>query len=270
MREPLPRGSRTSSVSPAEAFAACETSVRRNDPDRYFASLFAPARSRPFLFALYAFNHEIARAAQNAREPMMGEIRLQWWREAIGDATGGAPRVHPVVIALTEVLLHTGCRRDALDALIDARSLELSATPFADMATLESHAAATAGALMRIAASLLDSGADTGDLAREAGTAYGLSGILRALPFYAAHGRSFLPEEIAVADVAQTARSHFDRARAMNASRRVLPAILPASLVPASLALVLRTRRDPLSDTRDLSLFRRQLILFGSAMLGRL
>lgn len=59
------------------AFAACEATVRRFDPDRYFSALFAPADKRPLLFALYAFNHELARVGEVVREPMMGEIRLQ-------------------------------------------------------------------------------------------------------------------------------------------------------------------------------------------------
>ena len=56
-------------------------SVRAADPDRYFATLFAPAPKRPFLFALYAFHAEVARIAESVREPMLGAIRLEWWRE---------------------------------------------------------------------------------------------------------------------------------------------------------------------------------------------
>jgi len=71
------------------ALEACAALVRRADPDRYFASLFAPAEIRPYLFALYAFNHELARIGETVHEPMMGQIRLQWWREAIDGARRG-------------------------------------------------------------------------------------------------------------------------------------------------------------------------------------
>src|SRR5437764_10372984 len=82
------------------AFDACEAAVRRVDPDRYFSALFAPAEKRPFLFALYVLNHEIARIGETVRDPMMGEIRLQWWRETVEGARAGCPRAHDVARAL--------------------------------------------------------------------------------------------------------------------------------------------------------------------------
>src|ERR1700733_13342273 len=75
-------------------------SVRAADPDRYFSTLFAPAQTRPYLFALYAFNHEVARVAETVREPMLGAIRLEWWRETVESAHGGTPRNHDVARGL--------------------------------------------------------------------------------------------------------------------------------------------------------------------------
>ena len=63
--------------------AHCAALVREHDRDRYLATLFAPAETRDALFALYAFAAEIGRVRDVAREPMPGEIRLQWWRDAI-------------------------------------------------------------------------------------------------------------------------------------------------------------------------------------------
>ena len=89
------------------AFADCEATVRRVDADRYFSALFAPPEKRPLLFALYAFNHELARIGEMAREPMAAEIRLQWWRETVESARAGKPRNHNVALALAEVFLRT-------------------------------------------------------------------------------------------------------------------------------------------------------------------
>ena len=75
-------------------------SVRAADPDRYFSALFAPSHTRPYLFALYAFNHEVARVAETVREPMLGAIRLEWWRETVESAHAGAPRNHDVARGL--------------------------------------------------------------------------------------------------------------------------------------------------------------------------
>src|SRR3546814_4744319 len=65
---------------------------------------------------------------------MIGQIRLQWWREAWEGIAAGRPRQHPVVLAL-----HSHCRQaDPADvaALIDARERDMEPAPMADMAEL--------------------------------------------------------------------------------------------------------------------------------------
>src|SRR3984957_6677907 len=94
--EKTQEASQRSGLSPVAAL------VRHHDRDRFQTALFAPARDREALFALYAFNYEIARVRESVREPMLGQIRLQWWREAIATAyEGGAPRHHQVAEAIT-------------------------------------------------------------------------------------------------------------------------------------------------------------------------
>src|ERR1700761_7084207 len=83
-------------------------SVRTADPDRYFSALFAPADVRPYLFALYAFNAEVARIAETVREPMLGAIRLEWWRETADGAFRGAPRNHDVARGLAALFAERG------------------------------------------------------------------------------------------------------------------------------------------------------------------
>jgi phytoene synthase len=144
---------------------------------------------------------------------------------------------------------------------------------------------------MRIAASLLDPDADVGKLTSEAGVAYGLAGIIRAISFHAARGKTFLPRDLLIAEelssgdalsvrhscgvqnvvsrLARAANEHFERTRRIPIPKHVLPAILPAALVPAYLRDVTRDGRQPLRDRSDVSLFRRQLILLRAATLGR-
>jgi hypothetical protein len=152
--------------------------LRAADPDRYFASLFAPAALRPHLVALYAFNAEVARIAENVREPMLGAIRLEWWRETAEGAAAGKARNHDVARGLAALFAGTTVELGALEAIIAARAFDSSADRFADFAALEKYLDATSGALMRIAAAILG-----GDPLRvgEAGLAYGLAGILRSL-----------------------------------------------------------------------------------------
>src|SRR3546814_269270 len=61
----------------------CAAELRRHDPDRFLTGLFAPGERREALFALYTFNLEVARSREMVREPMLGRMRLQWWRETI-------------------------------------------------------------------------------------------------------------------------------------------------------------------------------------------
>jgi len=272
------------------AFAACEDMVKRFDPDRYYASLFAPAERRPLLFALYAFNHEIARVAESVREPMLGEIRLQWWREAVEGARDGQPRAHDVVRALAELFARVGPPMELFEAMIEARSLDAANETFADLAALEAYCGQSSGVLMRIAALVL--GEDIDDLAREAGIAYGLTGLLRAIPFHAARGKLYLPLDMIVeADlsgdeiiagkagpglkqiigkIAAHAAKRLEAARALSRSRRALPALLPAALVPRYLKLVTKPDFDPFRDPAELPLWRRQLAMIAANFRGHI
>src|SRR5215467_9957623 len=85
-------------------FAHCENLVRAGDKDRWLATLFAPANRRAHLHALYAFNLEIARVRELAREPMAGEIRLQWWREVLAGTRLGEAAANPVAAAVVETI----------------------------------------------------------------------------------------------------------------------------------------------------------------------
>jgi len=100
--------------------------VRAVDRDRFLAALFAPEPARSGLLAVLAFDHELARTRIVTREPMLAEIRIEWWREASVEAAGVAtPRAQPVVEALAETARRHGLTREAMGALIDARAEEI-------------------------------------------------------------------------------------------------------------------------------------------------
>lgn len=204
--------------------------VRRHDRDRFQTALFAPPEAREALFALYAFNYEVARIREIVREPMLGRIRLQWWREAIDAAcSGGAVRAHPVVEAITATIRGRGLHRAALDRVIDARERDLDDAPHPDLAALETYAEGTAATVVDLALDILrvDTPAAR-EAARHVGIAYGLAGMLRALPFYAQRGRILIADGVAVKAVAETGRGHLAAARSR---RRDIPgAALPALL----------------------------------------
>ena len=153
--------------------------IRRADPDRWLASRFvADVSARADLMALYAFNHELARAVEVASQPLVAEIRLAWWREALDEIFDGRPlRRHPGAEALAEAVRRRGLARGALESLIDARMRDLAGWPL-DPAEVEAYIDSTAGALMTAAAAILDPSSSP-DAFRQAARAWGLAGLSR-------------------------------------------------------------------------------------------
>ena len=94
--------------------------LRRQDPDRFLTALFAGER-REALFALYAFNLEIARTREAVREPMMGLIRLQWWRDALAEIARGKILAHEVARPLAEAVEAHNLSLSLFERLIAAR-----------------------------------------------------------------------------------------------------------------------------------------------------
>src|SRR5215813_15517013 len=141
-----------------ESFAHCENLVRAGDKDRWLAALFAPADRRPHLHALHAFNVEIARVRELAREPMAGEVRLQWWREAIEGRRAGEAGAHPVAAALLETIARHALPVETLLDLIEARAFDLYDDPMPNFSAFEGYARRTSSNLLKLAAQVL--GAD--------------------------------------------------------------------------------------------------------------
>ena len=179
-------------LSPVGALA------RAADYDRYLSAVFAPVAHRETLFALIAFNHEIARIPEAVSEPMLGRIRLQWWREVFDAVYAGEPaRRHEVAVPLAEAIRSCALDRAPFDALLDAREVDLEGEGPADLAALERYAAATGGSLTALMVRAC--GADSGpalEAGRQVGTAWALIGTLRAAPHAATQGRVTLPADL--------------------------------------------------------------------------
>jgi phytoene synthase len=215
--------------------------VRRHDRDRFQTVLFAPAARREALFALYAFNYEIARVRESVTQPMLGQIRLQWWRENIAAAFEGGPiRHHPVAEALVAVIGEFRLTRDHFDRLVDARETDLADEAPASLAALEDYAEASSARLVYLALEVLgvhDSAAS--DAGRHIGIAYALAGLLRLLPL---RTRPIIPAgmpiEIGVNELSAAASRHLDAARIRRDTipRSALPALLPAIIAQRFLA----------------------------------
>lgn len=172
--------------------------VRRHDPDRFLCALFAPAERREALFALVAYNHELARAREAARNPMAALIRLQWWRDAVEDAAAGRPpRRHEVAEPLARAV--KGGRIDPVDllALADAREAEAEedGEGIPTVPAFQAYLRGTAGAFAVAAGRLLGAPPEALPGLQRRGAAYGATGVLRAVPALARQGRCLLPAD---------------------------------------------------------------------------
>ena len=167
---------------------ACADIVQKGDPDRFAAAMAAPVSARQVLFPLYAFNVEVARAPWVASEPMIGEMRLQWWRDALDEISKGGPvRKHEVTTPLAEVLDAEAA--EALDRLIEARRWDLYKDAFDDEAHFDSYLSDTGGLLMQTAARLLGSDAEAEQKVRALGKGTALVRFLKAVPNLESRGR---------------------------------------------------------------------------------
>lgn len=213
----------------------CEALVRDADKDRFLATLFAPPHQRPDLFSLYAFDLETAAVAHRVRDPAAGEVRLQWWHDALcADASAAG---NPVADAMARLLRRTGIPRSLALDLIDARRRALYPERDRSEAEFELFASETAGAVFSIAAQVL--GGPPSEATRLAAHHAGVAAVAAQI----------VPNAVTF-DVVTLSRRHREAARALMSQ-------LPDAVLPAFLPLVLAV-----DDRIRLSQWRKQLILW--------
>ncbi|MBL4917541.1 squalene/phytoene synthase family protein [Szabonella alba] len=225
---------------------ACAALVERADPARFAAVMAAPRGLRADLFTLYAFNLEVARAPWASAEPLVAEMRLQWWRDAAEAAGRGAPPpAHEVMGPMARLIAARCLPGDVLDALIAARRWDIYREPFEDQAAFDAYLDATGGGLIWLAALICGAGSEAEAPARAAGRAAGLAAYLQAVPELEARGRIPLVDgrEAAVAGLARRGLDSLAMARKGRAAlRQAAPALIP---VCHAEPLLRRAARDP-------------------------
>ncbi|MBW8319207.1 MAG: phytoene/squalene synthase family protein [Arenimonas sp.] len=172
--------------------------LRDTDRDRYLACLLTPAGKRAAVAALYAFNAEIARIRDLVREPLPGEVRLQYWRDLLAGAAHGSTEANPISAALMETVRQHQLPLTAMSAMIEARLFDLYDDPMETTGMFEGYAGETAAALIQLASLVLDpkAAADAATIAGHAGVAQAIAGSLLLMPTHRARGQLYLPLEI--------------------------------------------------------------------------
>ncbi len=269
-------------------YAYCEGLLRREDKDRWLASLFVPRARRRHIHALYAFSLEAARVGEIVSEPLLGEIRFQWWRDALDGKNEGDAKANPVAASLLDTIARFDLPQAPLLELISARATKLYGDPVQSVAALESYTEATCSNLFRVAARILEGeeAAASRDAALHAGIAYGITGLLRALPWHCARGQVFVPAGIlqahgasrddfaagqasegvlaALGELLARTRAHLDIFYAMlpGLPQKSRPAFLPICLCEPYLRLMEKPGYDPFKTVTLLPQWRRQWSLW--------
>jgi phytoene synthase len=249
----------------------CRDQARRLDNDRFVCSLFAPEPARADLAAILAFNLEIASLRERVREPMLGRIRLQWWRDAIEDLYAGRPPSgHPVLPALAAATARSSLEREPFDRLLTAREQDFADAPPASLAALVDYAEDSSSSLLALGLTVLGVDGDAERrAARDVGIAWALIGLMRAIPFHAGIGRFWLPDDLmraaglrtadlrrptsrerlgrVVGEIVGCAEDRLRAARTAGVDRRspALPVLLPATLADGYVRALRSTAFDP-------------------------
>ncbi len=210
---------------------ACAALVQRGDPDRFAAVMAAPVAARARLFPIYAWNLEVARAPWVTKEHLIAEMRLQWWRDVVDNASSGAARAHEVAGPLHQVIRDCDLPLDVMDRLIVARRADIDTAPFTDEAALAVYLEDTGGGLMWLAARALGAGPGAEVSVRGYGWAAGLANYLSAVPDLMARGRSPLVD-VSPSGIARLGQTGLDRLADARAQRH----LVPRSVAPALLA----------------------------------
>jgi 15-cis-phytoene synthase len=218
----------------------CQDLVQQWDRDRYLASLFAPDEKRPHLFALYAFDAEIARIRTLVSEPQIGEIRMQWWADTLAAIGNGNNIDQPVAAQLATTIRTFSLPTEYLSKLIDARRAELYADKFPDLFSLESYIAETDAVIMQCAAMILDheAAAKSTITIGNYAAAFGLARLLSNESLLT----KFMPEGESIESLNQLASKRLREARLGAVPKTLTAAVLPASLTE----LYLKSTSSPL------------------------
>jgi phytoene/squalene synthetase len=208
---------------------ACAGLVERGDPNRFRTVMAAPVSARPTLFALYAFNCEVAKAPWVTQEPMIAEMRLQWWRDVLEEISlGKTPRRHEVVTPLSQILTPDDGKR--LDEFVAIRRWDIYKDAFENADHFARYIDQTAGHLMVTAAQRL--GPCDESVVREVAYAGGIATWLQAVPRLEEAKRIPMVDgrSDAIQELAQTALDRLASARKLRGavSKAARPALWPA------------------------------------------
>lgn len=283
------------SETPSANEALCLRALQESDRDRYLASLLTPTDRRAAIVALYAYNAELARVRDVVREPLPGEVRLQYWRDLLEGSAHGETAANPVAAELLRAVQTWRLPVAPLVAMADARIFDLYDDPMETTAMFEGYAGETAAALIQLSSLVLDVEAAeaVSEIAGHAGVALAVAGAILLMPIHRARGQVYLPTQIlasvgldrdaflaggndervtaAIQAFAGFGLDHLRKARAAGAiPKSLLAAFLPATLAEPVLKRAMKIGHATLSTDIRPPQWRRQMTMMRMLLTGRL
>lgn len=279
--------------SPAvEAADYCSALVRERNIDCYLSTMFLPADARRDVYALYAFDAEIAHIRSMIKEPMMGEIRLQWWRDIIGGERAGEAANNPVASELLRAIAANNLPAMGFDNYLKARIFDLYDDPMPDTGTFEGYAGETTSFLLYQITTILNGSSavflsgNVADCAGHAGVAMAYVGVLKNMPLHRSRHQCFVPADIfekanitieeyfladddslmarLIAELVAAARNHYQQflEHYSGLPAELKAAFLPMCLVPAYLVRFEKDAKKAGKHQVDIAQWRKQIYLW--------
>ncbi|CAH3176554.1 unnamed protein product [Porites lobata] len=185
--------------SPQSSTQYCTNLVRNLDYENFLCVLLLPKGSRRSVFAVRAFNIEVARVQDAVSDPNIGRMRLQFWRDSLDNIYQGNPPQQPVALELAETTSKHKLTKRWFSRIIDGREKSIDNRPYDTTDSLEEHGENTVSSVLYLILECLgvkDVQAD--HAASHLGKAIGVVTLLRATPFHGSRGKVYIPSDVMI------------------------------------------------------------------------
>lgn len=201
----------------------------------HLAISLMPAKIQKSIYVLYSFFAELDGLAAQVSEPMLGEIRCQWWRDVITEKQAQSPLAEALITAIEQ---HNWPQQALLD-LIDAKIFDLYADPMQNTASFEAYAGHTYSTLLQLTATAINPMAakSFADVSGHLGVAFTVAKNLTYLKVHQSRGQIYLPTDFLKDEDVSNAQSlqafanfgldHYSKAKQHLDNKDLFPSVLP-------------------------------------------
>lgn len=173
----------------------CQDRAAKSGSSFYYSFLFLPPEQRKAITAVYAFCREVDDIVDECSEEQIARVKLQWWRDTIRNTFAGDPQ-HPVQKALVPAIKLFGLPQEYFLELIDGMEMDLNHNRYANFEELSLYCYRVAGVVGLLAAKIFGyQNPAVLDYAKNLGTAFQLTNILRDVREDAARNRIYIPQD---------------------------------------------------------------------------